>query len=565
MARQSSSARTGPTGLRLLAGLAVALQCLLLTAPGLRADTKCPSHWQGLTAGRAVDGYDLSEIWDTFDAPLIETQGGIAFTDTPGVFLVINCTDNQPRPTEYQEFYPIGMLLKPLRVLDLDTNETDTFVDSRTGMTLEVPRTYLLVLTEFGHLKIIRESDVQYMVSGATYFFADSNTRIFLCGDEADCPGNQRQVSLPDGTYAPSCDQARCRDYTAIDPMGGYAVGAIPATWEGRARNDWSTVFAARRLIRERRLANVDAATVEDACRPFRVKSYQKGGSPRLLSDREEFLTLCGKRGVIQKPPLRDMTKSQAIALFDDMAEGIFFRWFGSPEATLRGIITPGSRLGQVGQKGCSETLTSGTATEASITAGGGFSLWGLLSLSAKTELAASSAFTSEYAGDEFLRLSNFVAPGFVGAGWSSIDEGLTLDMLFVAGCEGTSIGDPRAVILEHPVFDSAVMEIRTRDLTNLYDRIFSLEGAPLPGFDNQGTADAIRAGRFYTIHDVDTYYRWKTTIGELLKTGSLAGFLDGLEDRGRRDAVHDFFTHLLMAALFRYEIEVETQFTEQF
>jgi hypothetical protein len=540
--------------LALLAALACPAAAAAQERPGPRH--ACPEHWSGLAGGETEIAYRISEIWDPFHAPMIERAGAVVFTDRPGTFLNINCTDGIATPTERQEFYPIGMILKPLRVLTLSDDETDRVRNPLTGVELEVPRTYLLVLTEFGHLKVVRERDVQDMISGATYFFAEGNNHVYLCDEAGDCPGNQRVAHRPDGTSAPVCDRERCRESTAIAPLGGYAVGGVEHVVGGAPGTDWSRVEAARRLLRMHGADGVDRAVIDDYCRPFRVKSYERGGRPRLLSSDAEFLTLCMERGVPRRPTLRDVTKEQALAIFDDLAEGIFFRRFGSRGTTLVSILNPAGGPRAEGRKECFEAIS--TESSSNLEVSGGWKLaTGMFDFGSRAGRAVESSLRTLFSDREYVRFSNYLAPDFASEAIRPLeDHGAIYSLVFIADCNGQVVDRPKAVALDHPTFSDGRMEILAQDLTNTHARIHGSPDAPLPGYDLNRSADTIRAGQFFTIHDIDSYFLWKATVRQYLATDtSLGTLLREIEDPDRREVVLRFFPHLLMAAMFRYEI----------
>ncbi|MEM7489702.1 MAG: hypothetical protein AAF390_11330, partial [Pseudomonadota bacterium] len=415
---------------------------------------QCPTHWSAPPSGDRDVDYRLADIWTPFDAPLIEQVGTVAFTDRPGTFLNINCIGGARTPTERHEFYPIGMILKPLRVLTLSDEQTDTFVGGDGRVTLQVPRTYLLVLTEFGHLKVIRERDVQYMISGATYFFAQSNTPVYLCDDAADCPGNQRLAYDADGAASPVCDRTRCREGTAIEPLGGYAVGSIAHIVDGEPRTDWSRVLQARRTIRDRGATRVDQAVIDAFCRPFRAKAYRSGGRPALPSADAEYLTLCIQRGAAERPPLRAIDKDRALAIFDDMAEGLFFRRFGRNGASIKEVLLPSRGPEGSGRKECAQAVEQ--TGEAGIESEAGWGLdWWFFSAGQKATVTQSSTLTNMISDAEYVRFSNYVAPGDFGArALGTLDDGTgVFNLVFIADCEGQLVTAAKAVALDHPSF----------------------------------------------------------------------------------------------------------------
>ncbi|MEM7490533.1 MAG: hypothetical protein AAF390_15545, partial [Pseudomonadota bacterium] len=139
-------------------------------------------------------------------------------------------------------------------------------------------------------------------------------------------------------------------------------------------------------------------------------------------------------------------------------------------------------------------------------------------------------------------------------------DDGTgVFNLVFIADCEGQLVTAAKAVALDHPSFFDGRMDIDAQQLTNVYYRSNGTEENPLPGYDRNTTPDYLRAGQFFTIHDIDTYYLWQSAVEEYLRASkSIVDLLDQIEDPARDEMLVDFFTHLLMAALFRYDIPYE-------
>jgi hypothetical protein len=559
--------------MRRIIGFAIALAITWL-APAVSADEtgrhSCPAHWSEAVSRNAGVTYRLADIWDPFHAPLIEQGGVVAFTDQPGMFLTINCTRGRLTPTETQEFYPIGLIVKPLRVLTLSDDQVDVFFNPRTGIEVEVPRTYLLVLTEYGHLKVIRERDIQYMISGATYFFASGGDFIYLCDDAADCPGNARRFALPNQESRAVCDRSQCRESTAIAAMGGYAVGGIPRFEAGVPQTDWSHVVSARERLRADPDLADDPAAVAAYCRPFRVKAFERGGVVRLTSAEDEFLTLCRDRAAAIRATLRDIDKARALRIFDDIAQGLFFRRFGSAGTTLVSVMNPASSATELGQKECGEKVSTEISTN--LKAGGGWRIpFGIFDFGSEMEVARSSSIERLISEDEYVRFSNFVAPDIYETPFAPVLEAPQVhNLVFIIACESRVVDKPRSVALDYPAFSEGRMEVGVQALTNTYyakNRSPDAVEPGAPGHEPNTSPDLIKAGRFFTIRGAADYFRWRETVrAHLREETNLRDVLRDLEDDPRRhDIVLDFFTHLFMAALFDYAIATEPPRAEEF
>lgn len=515
-------------------------------------------HSRGFLSRDRSVSYDLTRLWTGYDrSTFIERPQSIAFTKQPGRFLNINCDDRDAWPVERHEMFPIGLLVRPLRVLILD-DTSDLSVKQRNELDV-----LLLVQTEHGHLKVIREEDIQFLISGATYFFAEGNNRIFTCFEASDCPGNQERSI--DGARE-ICNENLCRDYTAIDPSGGYAVGAALSPPGVEQPSPWTRVVRAQARIAEHGVIEADPMTLDERCAPFPVTTFQAGGTPRLTNKvgRRDWLTLCRDRANPEAmPPIKIATKESAADRFETLARGLFFRRFAEGHS-IEALLNPARAARLTGVKECGTSLTRMSSVKAGI--GTGIRLnAGILNLGAKGAREISSSIASTLASDEYIRFSSYFAPDFDGGALNGVMEGWFLDLIFVVSCDGTVVERPKVVKLTYPNLLDERMEVKAQSLTNHYYKLFSpeedrskplFEWAAPPGHEPNTGADLLRGGHFFMIRDLDTHVRWQATIRDFLWETSLRTYFEGLADTPeRQEAAVDFFTHLLMAAIFEYRL----------
>ncbi len=490
--------------------------------------------------------YRIGDVWQLYEERYVELVPGLAFTKRPGQFLNINC--NAPEaPVERQEFYPIGMVLKPLMVLRLP------------GPGQSAERLLYLVLTEYGHLKVVPVDDVQPLISGATYFFANSNTRVFMCRDPEDCPGNS-PVKLVDGTeIGGPCSAAQCRASDEIGPLSGYAVGAAVDPPGRSARSAWTEVDAARTKVSSEGLASLSDEDRSAFCRPFPVKAFESGGDPAIYKQPHvtvdgrvrhmAYLSLCPDVSAgPATPPVKIVTKARAEEHFADLLQGSFYRRFGERNDAMLALVKELVNARLTGVKDCQTRVASSESFKAGV--GVGFKVSaGVVELGAQADREWEQSFQQVLNEKEHMRFSAYLAPRFGAAADEAAEEWL-LDLVFKSKCDISTVIEPSALVIHYPMFSDGKLEISAQETTNVYARVTS----DLSGYEKNGSASLLRDGRFFTIRDAKTFYQWKAVVLETLRSSTMRFYVDGLPNEERRRMAENFFVHLIMAAAFHYD-----------
>ena len=293
-------------------------------------------------------------LWNLFSDDDTETgipaysENEFYVTVSPGRFVNVRCDDAQ---FEEQEMYPIGIVLKPIAYVQLSAFEA-----SRGDRAI-------LVVTEYGQRKLVRESHIQPILHNLTYIFSDTPANSRICRTAADCPGSSTE----------ECERPlQCR--YEISARYGYATAASDTASVKAAiaayfliRNDTAAQQAWWGDEEEfKRSQRVD----ETACAPFPVRAYRAGGKAH--QPRDSYLSLCSLRAAAGAPanalfPMKIVTRNYAKRAFAWQLNGSFHRRFAVPSdgqnTTLLGALSD-YRVTSV--KECGTQLSEPSAFDAS-------------------------------------------------------------------------------------------------------------------------------------------------------------------------------------------------------
>ncbi|WP_172328663.1 hypothetical protein [Mangrovicoccus sp. HB161399] len=450
---------------------------------------------------------------------------------------------------EMQEFYPIGMVVKPLRQLKLPNYHRGTPV---------------LVETEYGHRKILPLEDITEMAENTTYILPDSAAKAFMCNHEDTCGGNLAPWTLADGRQI-ACPSANCR--YDISALGGYASAASQNPKAQKALAEYA------RLYRDPLLPAVryedessQRNAMKDVCTPFPVTPWKAGGTRH--QDVAVYLSLCseiaaGEDGVSSLAGFKVVDTAWAEERFGDGLWGSYHRRFGEstqdfdPEAlsaehvaeTMRQILTV--QLGS--EKRCGQKIEETN----SLTLGGaaGFDLGKVipldaLKLSVDAARARATRFTATIPENVFLAYSTYFVQPIPLEGEEK--KLWVFDIVSRVQCDGAGTPEkPSSITLFY------------YDLTDGYesldaDESFSeryLERYGNVAFASTRDAQIVRTGRFWRIVDHVGYYLWRDALREVVSNDmpQLKQLLQ-YYPRRQQPQIRDFFVHLLLAAAFDYD-----------
>ncbi|MEM9436118.1 MAG: hypothetical protein AAGA15_03685 [Pseudomonadota bacterium] len=476
--------------------------------------------------------------WDWF-SPSVEAPD-VAYSDqpyyftvNPGRFVNVRCDDQQ---FEEQEMYPIGLMVRPVAYVPLDAFEA-----SRGDRAI-------LVLTEYGQRKIIRESDIAPIVQNATYLFADTPLDAGVCRSAEDCPGNDLSV----------CEvRVQCR--YVISARYGYAMvaGDDPLTQ--------ATIAAYRSLSKPLDLPPwlVDdellrrRSRVEDqACQPIPVKAFKPGGA--LHQPRNSHFSLCARRRAAGAPsnaftPAKIVTYERAAETFAWHLDGSFHRRLSVPRSgqdiSLASTVA-GYRLTSVKECGVQWTETNAASLplglRANISAG-------IVELSAGAETSVTTELTETLSDDDYILASTyFLEPLANAPGVAPTDEDdlWFFRVLFRSKCEDGTPKSATSIIIHYHRLAGQVLEVRASDdLRKSY-----LEAWAEYGYASDNSASALREGHFWIVPDLTGYFIWRDTLRKFIEVDNTV--TSQLLDRhppDQRAHVRDFFVHLMLAAAFNH------------
>ncbi len=444
-------------------------------------------------------------------------------TVQPGRFANVTCEEKQ---FEDQEMYPIGLVVKPLGVLDLP---------AYTGAGRGTP---VLALTEYGHRKIISIDDIAPITPNATYIFADGVSEATFCYGTDNCPGNQPT----------ECSSAIWRCSYKVGAVSGYAV--VPSLNEDVA----GIIDAFEKLTRDpilqlergryspSRVAELQA----EACRPFRARAYKPGAVPHQAGAVALSLCALDGEGVL---PLKFVDTDRAAARFAHGLSVSFHRELGSPSSMLSDSVREIANKRLVFAKNCGETIEAEKIFSLGGGAGVDANIFNVASVELGANRKASTSYIEEVGPDEYLLYTTyFIRPIPKPTDNAEDDDLWVFDIVFRAGCEG---GEPR---------DRSSVVIFYKDLPLGYVPIGVKEGI----FKNyvttwgnasftEGTSPAqIYQGHFWVIKDHLAYFYWRDTLREFLyeEIGVARNLIQRYPPE-QQPLVRDFMVYLFLSAAF--------------
>ena len=448
-----------------------------------------------------------------------------------GRFANVSCDSNR---FEHQEMYPLGVVVRPLYPLD------------PAAYGRAVPGTPVLVLTEFGHRKIVALENLQPITPNATYIFADSYARTMLCRAPDDCPGNAEDI----------CDDARCK--YMISAKFGYAVAGNQNPDFARARAGYDQLSGDALILQTRDLdPATQARAMADACTPFPVRAMKRGGLPH--QPRDSYLSLCSQRKDHGAPadgyaPLKLVDLDYAAHVFSYGHNGSFHRSLSGDETLLNTALATFGSIRLTAVKNCGQALkSSGT-----LTFGGGISIkldTGLIEIASKVETTLKQELQTIYGTDDFLLFSTYLVQPFPNgpagdtAGSDTAQELWLFRVVFRSICDNGSPKKSGSIIVHYDRLPGEMVEIDaqtglTRSFTQKWDNL-----SLVPKCD----ANFLRLGQFWQIRDHIGYFIWRDVLRDYFY--GLPGAYDLLTTypTQQQPLVRDFFIHLMLAAAFHH------------
>ncbi len=509
--------------------LSAFLWVVAAAAQGQAAHDPCDQLLETDKEDRALT-WHLSNLFS--EGPETSETGGFGDDDyfvtiRAGRFANVSCND---REFEFQEMYPIGIVLRPLYRLDLPR-----FEDAGEGKPI-------LVVTEYGHRKIVSEDDIARIEDGSSYVFADSYAKSMICREADACPGNGEDI----------CDDGRCRyDISAkfgyaIAPSGDPAAAAALAAY-GKLRAD-SLILPEIELSRDE-IARAQA----DICVPFPVKAYLRGGE--LTQQGDSYLTLCAQREEYGAAfdgyaPLKIVDRASAERVFAHGLNGSFHRRFGEGMSALDQFVATIGNANVTSSKACGVAV----ANVGTLEYGGGMNVKanaGVLSINLGAERTQNSEISETLSSDDFLLFSTYFVEPIPNADAPEDAEDLWLfRIVFRSACEDRLPARPSSIKVYYDRLPAGSVEIGAKgDLFKAYTENWeNVSFIPLtdPAF--------LQEGQFWEIRDPIGYFIWRDTLRDYLLRIPGTGDLISAYPVEQRPVVRDFFVYLMLAAAYRHQ-----------
>ncbi len=453
-------------------------------------------------------------------------------TVTPGRFVNVRCDDAQ---FEEQEMYPIGVVVKPIAYVSLPDFEAGRGDRA------------ILVITEYGHRKLIREQDIQPLLQEQTYFFSDSPANSLICRSAENCPGSGMDI----------CDRpSQCR--YVVSARYGFAVA------EADDPQAMSTIQAFQAaLSQSSRDADFwsesgDEISLEDleeaACQPFPVLAYKAGGEPHQSG--ASYLSFCASRKAAGAEynalfPLKIVTKSYADQAFAWQLDGSFHRRFGVGQAGQdTNLLDAMTNYRITSVKECGTEISDTSGFDASVGLKAKVSA-GIFEASAGAETALTAEITNTLSEDDYLLMSTYFIEPIKNAPAVSEEDDSELwlfRVIFRSRCVDGTPKSATSVIIHYHRLSSKVLEVRAADdLKQSY-----LQKWKDYAYAANTSASALREGQFWTVPDLAGYFIWRDTLRKFIEVeNNVTSRLLARHPQEQRPYVRDFFVFLMLAAAF--------------
>ncbi|MEL6378044.1 MAG: hypothetical protein AAFQ04_12790, partial [Pseudomonadota bacterium] len=415
-----------------------------------------------------------------------------------GRFVNIRCDDQQ---FEEQEMYPIGVVVKPIAYVPLPDFE------------LARGDRAILVLTEYGQRKLIRERDIAPIASNLFYIFSDTPNNARICRTEADCPGNG--VDFCKRPQQCRYEIASAYGYataSANNPVARSAIAAYDLIQNGTILSDANASDESR----FKRVQSVDQA----ACMPFPVRAYKSGGTAH--QPRPSYFTLCTQRtaasaGSNAVTRLKVVSLNTARRAFTWQLDGSFHRRFAQRRAqestTLAGAVTD---YPITWVKECETEIEDISKFALSGGLKASFSA-GILELSAGADTTVETAITRTLGADDYLLMSTYFIDPIVNApevAGDDKDDLWLFRVIFRSACENRVPSSATSVIIHYRRLPGGVMEVSAaNDLENSY-----LEDWANFAYAPNKSIDSLREGQFWTVPDLSGYFVWRDTLRHFIE-----------------------------------------------
>jgi len=472
--------------------------------------------------------WSLGKMSEVFRAEEeVALQAGIGdtkywFTKSPGRFVGVNCGEV---PFETQEMYPIGIVVKPIAVLDLPSYQRGT---------------PLLVLTEYGHRKVVPLEDIAPLSENTTYIFADSHAMARMCRAQESCIGNLEET----------CTDKTCK--YDVSPFFGYASAASADPAAAAAIDAYRDIRRDDMIMGNLIWEPSELARLsERACAPLPVTAWREGGHRHQL--RKVRFSFCQNIERREPAGFKVVDRGWAEARFETALWGSFHRNFGKSESLFEDSIRSLLNINLMTRKPCGVTLETGN----SATLGGGLGAEFGVGDAIKIDFGANRNVVRSYVEtlpeDIYLMYATYFVRPIRLEGDPPLETDLwVFDIVFRAECDAGNNADKASSITIF--YDKLSEGYETIDASTHLERLY-FDNNVNDSFTANRTTAQIESGRFWHVSDHIAYFKWRDTLRAFMTEG-MPELQDLLEryPLEQRPLVRDFFVHLIMSAAFQYK-----------
>lgn len=501
-----------------------------------------PTHAQIDPCAKLIDAEESESWFASAIESLFETEPAMLsempisdtkywVTTTPGRFVNVSCNSTE---FEWQEMFPIGVVVKPLGVIDLPKFE------QRHGRPI-------LVLTEYGHRKVVSLDLIDPLEQDLVYLFPDHYEPAKICRKVDGCAGHAPEACV-------NCPYE-------ISPYYGFGtVHAANETFQA-AREAYRHVKPTDNLLP---VPEVSPELLQEykaqVCDVFPVRAILPGGQPH--QQEPSAFTFCSYReagGAEFDAPgtIKIVDLDYAQSRFENMLTGSFHRRFGDDD--FAEVLQERVMLQTYVQKGCGEKLEDIQVAGGGISFSAGIDLRKIVEIGADVERTAKTIRTATVGPTEYLLISTyFVEPPLFSQGADQQEEALPLKMfriVFKAGCEGTTVVKPISIQVhydesEWPSGHAALMATNDGQLLRKY----VADNSP-SGLSPVNNTNFLESGWFWQINDHTAYYLWRDALRRFLvdEVPEISDMLVGYEP-AEKVLMRDFFVHLLLSAAYYHK-----------
>lgn len=453
-------------------------------------------------------------------------------TVTEGTANTIDCDHDVVRSV----YFPLGLLLKPLRDIQLDE------------------ATYTLFHAEYGLQLLIDQRAVAPVTEGDLYVFSDSADTHPLCPEASDDCSPRRLAQEPSSENWPFVHGRWSYLHTQAIPEAAETLDAVHRWKYGDSDDEtapWSLEVGER------------GSDPEVVCRLLSGHLYQRGMAPERHGGASAYpyqafsLSPCvdppagASDAEIPETPLilrrvKYVTYESAEKHFEGLWSATVFKSLGSVSTLLEQALNFEQPFSS--RKECSEEATRNNSM--TIGASAELKLWnigGVLGSEVTAQLVQRFDQDRQYVVRSYLH--HAAESGAAGAArWPPF-----FDIQLIARCEGGRPIEPEKIEVESPLTWKKV-ELFIDQLDEHYDIV---AGGPVGRPSESVQRERLDAGYIFVIADFNEYYYWRDVLRAEFDANPVLNDIQPAVSVPR-DVLTDFFAHLVMSAALQSNVDTK-------